>query len=203
MNDTQGTKLAGALRGKVPVGLGRLLRRAFFIALDCVDAFANSVGSIPSHTIRLLMYRHLLGMQIGVGTSIHRACRLLHPASVVIGMHTVINRNVMLDGRRGISIGDNVSLSEGSCFITLEHDLESPSFDRVGAPIIIEDYVFVGLRAIVLPGVRLGKGCAVAAGSVVTKSVPPFSIVGGVPARFIRRRSEKLSYTLHFEKFLE
>jgi Acetyltransferase (isoleucine patch superfamily) len=62
---------------------------------------------------------------------------------------------------------------------------------------LIEDYVFIGPRAIILPGVKIGKGAVVAAGAVVTKDVAPFSVVGGVPAKIIgERKIKNLSYKL-------
>jgi len=81
---------------------------------------------------------------------------------------------------------------------TLQHDMESPSFDAVGAPVIIEDYVYIGPRAIILPGVRIGYGAVVGAGAVVTKDVPPYAVVGGVPAKFIHERNHDLDYTPDF-----
>ena len=201
--DTDGKQLAASLRGKIPRPIGRLLGRMFYAVTDLTDAIANSTGDIPSHMIRLFLYRHLFRMRIGEGTSIHRNCRLLRPAGILIGDHTVINRAVTLDGRSGLIIQNNVSLSEGSCILTLQHELDSPTFDRSGAPVMVEDYVFVGFRAIVLPGVTLGKGSAVAAGAVVTKSVEPYAVVGGVPAKFIRWRSKDLNYTLNYAKLFE
>jgi len=56
---------------------------------------------------------------------------------------------------------------------------------------VIEDYAFIGPRAIILPGVKIGRGAVVAAGAVVTKDIPPFSVVGGVPAQIIRERMVK------------
>jgi maltose O-acetyltransferase len=72
-----------------------------------------------------------------------------------------------------------------------EHDLESEEFDAIVAPVEIGDYVFIGPRAIILPGVKIGRGAVVAAGAVVTKSVPDFIIVGGVPAKEIGERKNK------------
>ena len=69
-----------------------------------------------------------------------------------------------------------------------EHDVQDPSFKAVKSPVIIEDYVFIGPRAIILPGVKIGTGAVVAAGAVVTKNVPERAIVGGVPAKEIGQR---------------
>ena len=125
------------------------------------------------------------------------------PKQIEIGEHTIINYGVLLDGRRGLSIGDNVSISEGTIILTLGHDTDDPEFGLEGAPVRIDDYVFIGSYARILPGVRLGKGCVVAAGAVVTKDVEAFTIVGGIPATFIRRRNEDLRYQLNYKKRLD
>jgi maltose O-acetyltransferase len=121
---------------------------------------------------------------------------------VQIGDHSIINRDVILDGRMGLKIGSNVSISEGALLLTLEHDPNSLTFDNRGGAVTIGNRVFVGARAIILPGITLGEGAVVAAGAVVTHDVPPFTIVGGVPARPIGERRSDLIYTLDYRKFL-
>lgn len=169
---------------------------------DTRDWLCELAGVVPSHTVRLFVYRHMLGMKIGAWTSVHRHVRAYYPPGVSIGQHSVINRDVLLDGRAQIEIGDNVSISEGAAIFTLEHDLQSPDFANRGAPVRIADRVFVGARAIILPGVELGEGAAVGAGAVVTRSVPPYTIVAGVPATAIGQRQPNLTYNLQYRKFL-
>ena len=65
---------------------------------------------------------------------------------------------------------------------------------------VVEDYAYVGSHAIVLPGVTIGRGGVVGAGSVVTKDVQPYTLVAGVPAAFIRNRSRDLRYELGYAK---
>jgi maltose O-acetyltransferase len=78
-----------------------------------------------------------------------------------------------------------------------EHQVDDPNFKAIEEPVTIEDYVFDGPRAIILPGVTIKRGAVVAAGAVVTKDVPPMTIVGGVPAREIRKRNiQEFTYTL-------
>jgi maltose O-acetyltransferase len=194
--------VSAALRRRLPLGIKRRLNRAYWLGYDATDAFAEFVGRLPSHTLRVFLYRHLLRISVGSHTSIHRNCRFYRPSHVMIGANTIINRDVLLDGRQGLLIGNNVSVSEGAYIFTLEHDPNSPVFASRGAPVRIEDYVFIGARAVVLPGVTVGKGCVVAAGAVVTNDVPENAIVGGVPARAIGQRRADLNYSLDYRKFL-
>lgn len=106
----------------------------------------------------------------------------------------MIENNVTLDGRRGIKIGKNVNFSSEVMIWTLQHDYNNPSFSVKGGEVIIEDYVWISTRAIILPNVRIGKGAVVAAGAVVTKDVPPFTVVGGIPAKKIGERNKELNY---------
>lgn len=189
-----------SIRQHVPGAIKRLAWRIYWLWYDARDALVGCVGVVPFHTIRLLLYRALFGVSIGAHTSIHMRCRFYKPGSVTIGSHSVINRGVLLDGRYPLTIGDNVSVSEEVMFLTLEHDPDSPTFANRGAPIVVRDRVFVGVRAIVLPGVTLGEGAIVAAGAVVTRDVAPYTIVAGVPARFVRQRNRNLEYELDYRK---
>jgi maltose O-acetyltransferase len=135
-------------------------------------------------------------MKIGDRVRIDGGCTIWGPGRITIGTGTVINRGVILDGRFPLTIGNHVSVSIQSALLTLEHDLSDPNFRAVGAPICIGDRVFIGTRAVVLPGVSIGENAAVAAGAVVTKNVPAATIVGGVPARPIGNRPEKVPYKL-------
>jgi len=190
------------LKRLAPVWVKRTVNRLYWHGYDARDFLAEATGWLPSHRLRVLCYRHMLKMTIGRHTSIHRGCRLYLPPRVRIANNTIINRDVLLDGRMGLHIGANVSISEGAAIFTLEHDPNSPNFANRGAAVHIEDFVFVGARAIILPGVTVGRGAVVAAGAVVTHDVAPFTIVGGVPARPIGTRSRDLKYALDYKKFL-
>lgn len=86
--------------------------------------------------------------------------------------------------------------------MTFEHDLDDPDFLPRGRKVVIEDYVFIGIRAIILPGVTIHEGAAVAAGAIVTHDVEPYTIVAGTPAKPIRKRNRDIHYTLVHRKFL-
>jgi acetyltransferase-like isoleucine patch superfamily enzyme len=155
---------------------------------------ATLTGLIPSHRVRLFLYRAVFGIKIGGGSAIHWQCRFWEPGRITIGEHTVIGNNALLDGRYGLVIGDRVVMASEVAIYTLQHDVDDPFFGSVGGPVFVEDYAYVGPRVTILPGVRIGQGAVVSAGAVVTKDVAPFAIVGGVPAQFIRERQRDLRY---------
>jgi maltose O-acetyltransferase len=94
-------------------------------------------------------------------------------------------------------IGDHVNIASQVLIYNSKHDVDDPEFKAVCAPVEIGDYVFIGPRAIILPGVKVGRGAVVAAGAVVTKEVFAGEIVGGIPARKIReRKTNNLHYHL-------
>ena len=180
----------------LPHGLIDWLALMRFSWLDWLPDLASHV---PSHDFRIAAFR-LLGAKIGPQTSIGRGCQFYNLSSLEIGSHCTINQKVILDGRRGLHIGRNVSISEQAILYTLQHDLDDPDFGVEGGPIIVKDYVFIGARAIILPNVCLGEGSAVAAGAVVTKDVEPYAVVGGVPAKLIRHRSRNLRYQMDYKR---
>ena len=103
-----------------------------------------------------------------------------------MGHHTVVGDHVRLDGRRGLTIGNNVDVSSEAKIFTLEHDIESPTFDAKGGPVVIKDWAYIGTGATILPEVTIGEGAVVCSGAVVTKDVPPNTTVAGVPAHVIK-----------------
>jgi maltose O-acetyltransferase len=117
-----------------------------------------------------------------------------------LGAFSVINDHCRLDNRGKLEIGSSVSISSEVCILTADHDPRSESFDGRNRPVRIEDYVFVGTRAMILPGVTIGRGALVGAGAVVTKDVAPFAIVAGCPAKQIGNRPANLQYEIHYDR---
>jgi len=151
------------------------------------------ISRIPVHALRVCYYRSVCKIKIGKKASIHLRTFIVG-RDIQIGDNSVINRNCLLDSRSGIRIGKNVSISPDVHLITGSHRVDSETFKYIGKPITIEDYAWIGSRATILQGVRIGKGAVVAAGAVVSKNVEPYSIVGGVPAIKIGDRKQNLEY---------
>ena len=139
-------------------------------------------------------YLRLFGIRLGGGTSIHRRCKFFHVGKLSVGNNTVINFGCYLDNRRGITIGNNVGIAHNTKIYTLGHDLDDPQFTTKGAAVTIKDNVFIFSNTLIMPGVNIGEGAIVLAGSVVTKNVEPWTIVGGNPAKKIRERSREIDY---------
>lgn len=166
------------------------------IFLDFWLLVLNIVGCIPLHSIRWFFYI-ISGMKVHWTSHIHMWARFYNPSNIRIGKDTIIGDHVFLDGRDKLIIGDHVDIASQVLIYNSEHDINSENFHAVTGEVIIEDYVFIGPRAIILPGVRIGKGAVVAAGAVVTKDVGEFAVVGGVPAEVLGERKIKdLHYRL-------
>ena len=170
----------------------------------------NQVETRPRWYIRLLapLYQHR-----GKHSVIHRYVRMDTPpyrrfclgdysvvesfacinnavGDVMIGDHTRIGLHNTIIGP--VSIGNHVNLAQGITVTALNHNFEDTEkrIDEQGVsttPVVIDDDVWIGANAVILPGVHIGNHCVVAAGAVVTKDVPPHSLVGGVPAKIMKQ----------------
>lgn len=135
--------------------------------------------------------KELFGKKIDVSTT------LIPPFYTDFGRNTTIGKNCMIQqcctffDRGGITIGNNVAIAPKVNLITLNHDYAPDNRDATYCkPIILEDNVWVGINTTILPGVVVGKNAVIAAGSIVTKDVPPNTIVGGNPARVLKKIEE-------------
>lgn len=93
-----------------------------------------------------------------------------------------------------VQIGNYVCINDDTKLLTASHDTSSPYWELIKKPIIIYDNVWIARSVIILPGITIGQGAVVAAGSVVTKNVAPYEVVAGNPAKVIKKRIEDLQY---------
>lgn len=155
------------------------------------------VMSIPSYWVRHVFLRKVRKLKLGKNSSVLRHVRFIGTYNIQIGDNTIINPFCQLDGRAyKLVIGNNVDIAQETNIWTLEHNPNSDTHEGKGGDVIIDDYVWIASRVTILPGVHVGKGAVVATGAVVTKDVPEFAVVGGVPARIIGKRNSKLMYHL-------
>jgi len=184
--------------------LSKIFRRLSSIWLEFVTGLLWwVVGYLPSHHLRRFFYR-LSGMKIGRGSTLHMMARIYDPRHIRIGEDTIVGERATLDGRRqltgssgGLTIGNHVDIASEVMIWTSQHDIHSQDFHAIEEPVMIEDYVFIGPRAIILPGVTVGEGAVVAAGAVVTKDVEAKTVVAGIPAIKVgERKVNELNYRL-------
>lgn len=151
---------------------------------------------IPSNRLRYLFYKYIYQVGIDRSAIIHYGCEIRNPWNLVIMGGAIIGDKNLLDARGGLYIGNNVNTSSNAQFYTLQHDMNDSWFrvDSQKAPIIVEDRAWVSTNSIILPGCKIAEGAVIAAGCVVTKSVEPYTVNGGVPNKVISKRNNDLRY---------
>lgn len=155
-------------------------------------------GNIPSYSLRYLFYKHICNMQIGKNTKIRMNVEILCPWNVKIGDNCFIGKNCILDGRFGITIEDNVNMSDYSAIWTMQHDTDDPDFGCEGqcGNVVIGKRVWLCFRSIIMPKVKIGEGAVIAAAAVATKDCDEFGVYAGIPAKKIKERNRNINYNL-------
>lgn len=161
------------------------------------------ISSTPSLSIRLWFYRKIMKFEIDKGSSIFMDCNFDSTKNLSIGKNSVVNAKCRIDTRGEVIIGANVSISNEVIILTADHDVDTPEMRGRERKVQIDDYVWIGTRAIILPGVTIGKGALIAAGAVVTKNVEPFTVVAGIPAKVIKNRTEHLHYEARYRRLFQ
>lgn len=175
-----------------------MLRR---IKADAKYIFINRfLIFFPSWRIRRFFLR-LSGMKIGRDSRIAVGTTVIQPESIVIGDRTFINEYCHLDGRGGLSIGNDVSVSIYTKIITASHKANSPTFEYYQKQTVIEDHVWIGCGAIILDDTILKKGCVIGAGCVFKGTADSKAIYVGNPARQIKNRELREDYNLSYRPF--
>lgn len=147
------------------------------------------LGRVSSY-VRVFALR-LMGAKLGEHVTIEPRVYVGSGQDIVLGDHVQVNEGCRL---RNVRMGHHVMIAPDVAMLNLGHHTESTDIPmmmqgtRVYPPTVVEDDVWIGMRALIMPGIRIGQGAIVAAGSVVVKDVEPYAVVGGNPARVIKRR---------------
>ncbi len=167
------------------------LHKAVYYA---VTLWGNRViNKLPSRHIRKWFYQ-LLGARFGENCFPCRRVEILLPKGLELGDRVAIGWFAELDARGGIAVGHDTNISSHAKLITGSHDIDDPDFKADFLPIHIGHHCWIGTGAMILQGVNIGDGAVVAAGAVVNKDVDAWTVVGGVPAKVLRKRNDKVDY---------
>jgi maltose O-acetyltransferase len=136
----------------------------------------------------------------GLDVRFKRDIRIEHPENVYLGTKTYFGPNVLLDGRGGITIGDNTTIGCNVVILSANHDYQGNALPYehnvyIHKPVAIACNVWIGANVLIVPGVSIGDGAIVAAGTIVTSNVEPLAIVGNQPMRTIKYRDRE-----HYER---
>lgn len=158
------------------------------------------IGLIPSCHIRK-WYCQIMGAKIAPNVIIHIGTQMRAEYNLIIGEGSIIGDHVTLDARGKLKIGRDVNISSNVSIWTYQHDYRSPDFacptpSERRLNVDIGDRVWLGCNVIVLPGVTIGEGAVCCGGCVVTKNIPPYTVVAGIPAHKVGERPQVLTY--HF-----
>lgn len=128
------------------------------------------------------------GAQVGRGVLIKPGVNIKFPWKLKIGDHCWIGENVWIDNLAEVNIGNNVCISQGAMLLCGNHDYKKTTFDLITQPIILEEGVWIGAKAVVCPGVIGHSHAVLAVGSVATQNLEAYSIYQGNPAVKVRER---------------
>lgn len=200
-----------AVVGWVPTPIGIALRAVLYRLILKMDGLAAiEAGARLRYASQIRLghgvyidqgaYLHAMpgGIALGVDTIVMHGAVLhvynfrgMPQSHITIGKNCLIGEYSVIRGQGGVTIGDRVYTSPFTQIIAVNHVFDDPALPFVkqgitAEGIVIEDDVWLGASAVITDGVRIGKGAVVAAGAVVTKDVPPHTVVGGVPAKVIK-----------------
>ena len=172
------------------------------VAFQNPHSRANKIGRVLWGIVWLLLFRPtpqcmgawrsylltLFGAKIG-RARLHQSVSVWAPWLLELGSDVYIDRNVHLYNVFGLTTGDRVIISLGSFLCGASHDYTKASYPLTGGRIILGSDSWLAADVFVSPGIKIGEGCVVGARSVVTKDVPPWSVIAGNPAKVIKPRT--------------
>ncbi len=142
---------------------------------------------VPLNFVKLFFLK-IFNSHVEDSVLIKPRVNIKYPWNISLGSYTWIGEGVWLDSLAQINIGNNVCISQGAYLCTGNHDWTDQSFGLIVKPIVVEDGAWIGAKAIILPGVRIGTHSVICAGSVVTHDTEPYMVYAGNPAVKIKER---------------
>ena len=142
--------------------------------------------SLGSGWKRLIL--RAFGAKMGKNSNVYSSTKIYYPANLVMGDNTCLAGDVDCYNVAPIILEDNVTVSQGAYLCTASHDIEASMHQLITAPIVLKDQAWIGARAFIGMGVTIGQGSVVGATASVYKDVEPWIVVGGNPAKFIKKR---------------
>lgn len=130
----------------------------------------------------------LFGAKIGKGVIIKPDVNVKYPWKLIVGNYVWIGEKVWIDNLTNVTIGDNVSISQGAMLLCGNHNYKQTTFDLIVKEIVIEKGAWIGAQSVVCPGITCKSHSILTVGSVATKDLEPYKIYQGNPAKFVRER---------------
>lgn len=180
--------------------------KVFLDGLKSIKHFSvylsNSLFSFLFLRIMRFIYFKARKFEIGKSSSIIGPVKFYRNDHLTIGNNSCINRNCLIDNRGFISIGSNVSIAHNCSIYTAGHEINSPFFEIKIKDVKIKDYAVIFANVMIMPGITINEGVVILPGSVVTKDVLPYEIVGGNPANKIGNRNKDLRYSIDYDYWM-
>lgn len=142
--------------------------------------------SVGSGWKRMLL--RMFGAKMGRNSHVYSSAKVYYPAHLVMGNNTCLASEVDCYNVAPVILEDNVTVSQGAYLCTASHDITNPLNPLITAPVVLKDQSWIGARAFVGMGVTIGQGAVVGATASVYKDVESWTVVGGNPAKFIKKR---------------
>jgi len=144
----------------------------------------------PFHAWRCILLK-LFGAKIGKGVHLYPSCRITMPWKLEMRDHSCLGDSVICYNIGGVQIGAHSTVSQYAHLCSSSHDYTKPRMPQTFSPVVIEDQVWICTDAFVGPGTTVKQGAVVGARAVAIEDVEPWTVVGGNPARFIKKREIK------------
>lgn len=183
---TAGVDLSQYSPGDYSPGAGLGRRAVWYV----VNAVLFDSWLLPWSRAKRALLR-MFGARVGDGVVIKPRVNIKHPWRLEIGNSSWVGEGVWIDNLVLVKIGANACISQGACLLTGNHDYRDPRFGLMTGEIHIDDGAWVGARAVVCPGVHLGREAVLVAGSVLSSEARPGGIYRGNPAAWVRSRTAR------------